>query len=702
MIPYLKYFPNVTKLNVNQKDSISDEDMKEIIQNCPNIQYLTISEQSNLHHIDVSSFKKLLELKVSSNPSLQRLIGIENLEDAWLIEIFDNPIISDIDKRALIENIYKFANAGVKFNIDSLYMPEFIEYLKQNNLDLSDLLNNLDDMIKFNVKWTEHLKSGVEMGSNEDITFDTDELFVAYKKAQEVVDKYINPSDSKEEKYAILYQWMCENVKYDDDALKSKQRFHFKNGVSSGRAMGTNGSVNALAYGSAVCQGYTKSMQMLLEIAGISSYDVSCNTKLDSEYKRIIINDNSIHADESNHSIIKVNLGGKLYYSDVTWDASRYQKNKEREYFLLSKEDISKDHRLIGEDMAETFPSISKERQNELLAFAQKRIKSVDLEIENRKNRGPSPEEEYEKALIKNEKAKEEYNNICIQIENLMKQNAISPINDYEEKLQTLISNRNLLGKTISIGNSELEYQRKRINSERTVVKSRINRLTGINITPEKGFTVSVTGTPIQSLKDVEMLDSEEKEIISKLEEAMNKNEISKLQFEDYKKFVSDEYDNMRIRASKKNEEQIQQNNISTSREQSSIIPNSESTDEAVIDTEKVEKEFNIDDPSTWTEEDWEAGFEPSSKNYEEIKQEKEFDIDDPSTWTEEDWEAGFEPSSKDYEEKPRLNLDEVSAELNEMAEAIREFERQTILENIQREMEQPETVENIHRGRIM
>lgn len=62
---------------------------------------------------------------------------------------------------------------------------------------------------------------------------------------------------------------MCENVKYDYDAL-DKNFIHFTNGLASGRKRGTNGTVNGLVYHSCVCQGFTKTMQMLLKLSDIS------------------------------------------------------------------------------------------------------------------------------------------------------------------------------------------------------------------------------------------------------------------------------------------------------------------------------------------------------------------------------------------------------------------------------------------------
>ena len=168
---------------------------------------------------------------------------------------------------------------------------------------------------------------------------------------------------------------MCKNVTYDNDALKDKSYMHSENGLARGCKGGTNGSINALLYGSCVCQGYSKTMQILLKLSGISAFDIGCIVGEEEKKQAVRIYDGKKHADNSNHSILKVNLDGKIYYSDVTWDASRFQKGKKRQYFLLSKEDISKDHKLIGEnETIDREKSISNEEQEKLFSFSKDRL----------------------------------------------------------------------------------------------------------------------------------------------------------------------------------------------------------------------------------------------------------------------------------------------------------------------------------------
>ena len=369
LIPYLQYFPNLTDITIDCEEIIPQKDIQNIINQYPNLKRLSISEQSEMQSIDVSSLEQLQELEIKSNSALKRVIGIDNIKDLWSLTFYNNQVYSEKGIQDLVKKVCS-TSREFECNFDVLYMPEVINYIKENNINI--------DSIDYQMKWTEHLKSGVEI-SQSDLEYDTKELYLAYRKAAEIVEQYIAPTDTAEQKYAILYQWMCENVTYDYDALKDKSRMHSENGLAKGRKGGTNGSINALLYGSCVCQGYSKTMQMLLKLSGITAFDIGCIVgEEEKEKQTLTIYDGKKHADKDNHSIIKVNLDGKLYYSDVTWDASRFQKGRKRQYFLLSKEDISKDHKLIEEnETIDSGKSISNEEQVKLLSFAKDRLDRI-------------------------------------------------------------------------------------------------------------------------------------------------------------------------------------------------------------------------------------------------------------------------------------------------------------------------------------
>ena len=370
LVPYLDYFPNLTSINITGDKGLSQQEIQSIINKYPNMKELTIEYQNELQYLDISNLTKLHSLQLISNNGLKNVVGIEQLNDLYEFTFYDNQLYGDKPKATLMRQVYRILhNSFAECNLDVLYMPDFIIFLEENNLKL--------DEIKDYIVWSENLKSGVEM-KHSHLKYKTGELYMAYKIAQDIVKKYIKDTDTPKQKFAILYQWMCENVKYDYTALNNNHT-HTNNGIVQGRSGGANGTVNALMYGSCVCQGYSKSMQMLLKLANIYSADIGgVIEEKDIKINKFII-DNQIHADESDHSILKVNLNGKIYYSDITWDASRFQKGKNRNYFLLSKSDISKNHKLLGEDAVfDAGKSVSPQEQEELLEFATARIKQID------------------------------------------------------------------------------------------------------------------------------------------------------------------------------------------------------------------------------------------------------------------------------------------------------------------------------------
>ena len=89
----------------------------------------------------------------------------------------------------------------------------------------------------------------------------------------------------------------------------------------------------ALCEGEAVCEGYAKSMQLLLSRVGISCGMIRGE------------------ADGIPHLWNVVQLGGEWYHLDPTWDDSNSEGRISYEYFNLTTEDISKNH-VISENIS--------------------------------------------------------------------------------------------------------------------------------------------------------------------------------------------------------------------------------------------------------------------------------------------------------------------------------------------------------------
>ena len=195
------------------------------------------------------------------------------------------------------------------------------------------------------------------------------------QKAEEIVKKYIRNTDTCEEKIAIIYQWLCENIKYDYDRLGIKDAC---------------GTVNGFSKGTCVCEGYTRMMQLMLKMCNVNSIDVSCflNDECDDYIESAI--------KHGNHSIIRIkNTDGFDYYIDVTVGAKLYRDGLPRKCFMVSKESLTNGieadvkakvlkYQLVLEDEIETGLDFSEEKANKLFDFANNRIRSVNNSLEEK------------------------------------------------------------------------------------------------------------------------------------------------------------------------------------------------------------------------------------------------------------------------------------------------------------------------------
>lgn len=116
------------------------------------------------------------------------------------------------------------------------------------------------------------------------------------------------------EKELFFHDYICKNVVYD---------------------MSTYGTVGASVYntlinGTAVCEGYARTMQILLDKSGIYNYLVIGDGVADGE------------AEPHMWNIVKIN--NQNYHLDVTWDDLENSTDPSYIYFNVTDEDISVDH----------------------------------------------------------------------------------------------------------------------------------------------------------------------------------------------------------------------------------------------------------------------------------------------------------------------------------------------------------------------
>ncbi len=153
--------------------------------------------------------------------------------------------------------------------------------------------------------------------------YDVDETEARETKA--ALDQKVDEIVAEASKYSTDYQkekflhdYICRNVVYDESTF------------------GTTGGLvsQTLLNGSAICEGYAKAMQLLLNEVGIENYlvlgeDASKNTQTECHMWNV------------------VKIDGKNYHLDVTWDDFEDGDSFCYMYFNVTDADISGDHKNI-------------------------------------------------------------------------------------------------------------------------------------------------------------------------------------------------------------------------------------------------------------------------------------------------------------------------------------------------------------------
>lgn len=120
----------------------------------------------------------------------------------------------------------------------------------------------------------------------------------------------IKPGMNQREMAIAVNNFLCDHVEYDYTHSR-------------------HSAFDALAYGSAVCQGYANAYQRIMNSLGVPTDYVSGYAWSGREWGR--------------HGWNRVLIDGNYYYVDVTWNDAKYDSYKNR-YLLVSHEKMSRDH----------------------------------------------------------------------------------------------------------------------------------------------------------------------------------------------------------------------------------------------------------------------------------------------------------------------------------------------------------------------
>lgn len=132
-------------------------------------------------------------------------------------------------------------------------------------------------------------------------------------KIYDIADSITDSSMSTREKVKAVHDWICLHVTYGDCPYEYELTL-----------------VGPILYGKAVCGGYADIFQAFMEVLGI-----------EGEY---IGGKATIGGRTGSHAWNKVKIDGQWYWLDVTWDDRDYNASISYDYFLISEDQMNKNH----------------------------------------------------------------------------------------------------------------------------------------------------------------------------------------------------------------------------------------------------------------------------------------------------------------------------------------------------------------------
>lgn len=513
-----------------------------VISKLKSLQFLTITDDDNLKSLDLTGLTELTSLTLTGNHRLTEIKGLETLTGLSELTMVNNAISHSFDLMTMVNNGLS------QINLDFDLYP----LIREKYPDIANEMVSKKSGYGVSCKWSENLS---------DLRFNTISILRMEemdKKAKEILNTIIGPDYSDIEKISAIYTYIIQNVKYDHESLNAAKKGEQNEAMRKAREnLGEltstvldrrQSSYNAILEGKSVCEGYTNMMHYLLKAAGINSMTVHCSADLNT----------SIVGRNSNHSVIKLEYDGQTYYFDPTWDAVKSEEKITLKNFFKTKDEFSSNHVLSMTEQEITSPTKKAFTNEELTEVLNKVL--IDRttgknKADNERRQQQSMEEKKDVATLLSEanaelaQTREQYGQIATQIENLMKQNATTPIANYQQQLNALIQQRDTLSSKISEQMSTQKTYQTIVDYEKEEAHKaaiwQVEQLLGIRITNTAGMEVDPNrfgGVPQAIAKDTNVLSQELGNINQQLETLYYDGQLDLKTYQTMKKAVRDEY----------------------------------------------------------------------------------------------------------------------------------------------------------------
>ena len=320
---FFKYYSSLEKIQINltgysyEDDKFASEKVINIdwIKNNKNLKELIVNGV-NFEELDLTDLKKLETISIKHAQGLRKIdYSTENLFELTLLDT----------------NLQKVPHFEVIKDIDMKLDINLLPILKRDYKDLYEYMSTFsNDKI-----WME--KEGRRYQS-----FSNGKILMYDKKVDEIISSVTNEKMSDLQKMTVIYDYIIRNVYYDhktwDAAKQNTNPFDIDpilgvsiSGMTTKEAYDYQQSgVKALLDGTSVCEGYANLYTYFLRKLGMESNCIVVQT------------------DAGYHAITRVKYNGNYYYFDPTWDTIVDKDGKiedcNAKYFMLNKEEMSKDH----------------------------------------------------------------------------------------------------------------------------------------------------------------------------------------------------------------------------------------------------------------------------------------------------------------------------------------------------------------------
>ena len=323
---FFKYYSSLEKNQINltgysyEDDKFASEKVINVdwIKNNKNLKELIVNGV-NFEELDLTDLKKLEIISIKHAQGLRKIdYSTENLFELTLLD-------TNLQKVPHFEEI---KDIDIKLDINLLPI------LKRDYKNLYEYMSIFSND-----------KIWLERESHKYQSFSNSKILMYDKKVDQIISYVTTEKMNDLQKMAVIYDYIIKNVYYDHKTLDAQEQKTNPFDIDPSLGISISGmttkeaydykqsGVKALLDGTSVCEGYANLYTYFLRKLGIESNCIS------------------VRAGEGYHAITRVKYNGNYYYFDPTWDTIVDKDGKiedcNAKYFMLNKEEMSKDHSFV-------------------------------------------------------------------------------------------------------------------------------------------------------------------------------------------------------------------------------------------------------------------------------------------------------------------------------------------------------------------